>query len=315
MTRAVVATAYGGPEVLAVVDVPAPAPGRGEVSVEVRAAATNPFDLKLYSGALGADPARLPIRLGSEAAGVVVAVGAGAAGPTGPVAVGDEVVVFPARGAYAERVVAPGSSVLAKPGALTFEESAGLMLAGTTAVHALTAVDVGVGDTVLVHGASGGVGSVVAQVAIARGARVVGMASPARHDDLRRLGVLPVPYGEGLAERVRALAPGGVDAAVDTVGTDEAVDVSVDLVADRRRVATIAAFARGAELGLSVLGSGPGADPGSALREAARVDLLRLVVAGALRVRVARAFPLEQASDAHRMLSSGHAYGKVVLVP
>lgn len=309
------ATRYGGPEALAVVDEPVREPAGGEVLLEVRAAGTNPFDLKLYGGELGRDPGRLPMRLGSEAAGVVSAVGRDAVGPTGAIAVGDEVVVFRAPGAYAERLVVPATAVLAKPEGLGFEEASGLMLAGTTAVHACSAVGVAAGDTVLVHGASGGVGRMVVQVALAAGARVVGTASLAHHEDLRALGALPVAYGEGLVERVRSVAGDRVDAAIDTVGTDEAVDASVLLVADHARIATIAAFERGASLGLRVLGSGPGADPGTEVRDAARLELLELVRQGALRVHVAAVYPLERVADAHRELARGHAAGKIVLVP
>lgn len=315
MARRVVATAYGGPEVLALVEEPVGPPGPGEVLVGVRAAGTNPFDVKIYSGGLGRDPAKLPMRLGSEAAGVVRAVGAEISGPTGAIRVGDEVVVFRAAGAYADEIVAPASAVLAKPDELSFEEAAGLMLVGTTAVHALAAAGVAAGDTLLVHGAAGGVGSSVVQIAVASGARVVGTAAPERHDDLRRLGAVPVAYGDGLLERVRELAPDGVDAAVDTVGTDEAVDVSIALVADRDRIATIAAFTRGGGLGIKVLGAGPGADPGTAIRDAARLELLRLVRSGSLRVRVGRVYPLAEVAEAHRTLAGGRAYGKVVLVP
>src|SRR5262249_20757476 len=152
------------------------------------------------------------------------------------------------------------------------------------------------GDTVLVHGAAGGVGLMAIQLASARGATVVGTANPARHDLLRELGAVPVAYGEGLADRVRTAAPQGVTAALDLVGTDEAVDVSVALVADRNRIATIAAFRRGLELGIKVLGGSPGADPGTAIRDAARLDLARLAGQGQLRVLVTRSFPLENAA-------------------
>ncbi len=170
MTRIVVATGYGGPEVLSVIDTEPPRPGPGQVVVDVRAAGTNPADAKSYSGVWGSDPARLPLRLGYEAAGVVSAVGADAVGPTGPIAVGDEVVVFRTSGAYAEQVVAKASAVLAKPAGLGWSQAAGLLLAGSTAVHTLEATAVTAGETVLVHGASGGVGLMAVQLAVARGA-------------------------------------------------------------------------------------------------------------------------------------------------
>jgi NADPH:quinone reductase-like Zn-dependent oxidoreductase len=313
MTKAVVATGFGGPEVLSVVDQPVAAPGPGEVQVEVRAAATNQADIKMYNGMFGEDPSKLPMRLGFEAAGVVTAVGDGASGPAGAIQAGDEVIVYQINDGYAAAVVAPGSAVLPKPSTLSFEEASGLLLTGVTAVHALTATGVGAGDTLVLHGASGGVGSMVVQLAVRAGARVIGTAGESRHDYLRELGAEPVVYGEGLEDRIRALAPDGVDAAIDAVGTDEAVETSVAVVADRDRIATIAAFQRGAELGIQVLG---GAEhPGTEIREAARLDLVRQAEAGGLHVTVDRSYPLAEVADAHRRLASGKANGKVVLLP
>jgi NADPH:quinone reductase-like Zn-dependent oxidoreductase len=202
-----------------------------------------------------------------------------------------------------------------KPAALDWAQAAGLMVTGATAWHALTAADVHEGDTVLVHGAAGGVGVMAVQLAAARGARVVATASPARHDFLRGLGAVPVAYGAGLADRVRAAAPGGIDAALDLAGTDEAIDVSLGLVADRARIATIAAFARGLEAGINVLGNGPGADPGTKIRDEARLDLARLSGDGTLRVFVTQTFPLADAAAAHRVIMSGHVTGKIALIP
>lgn len=311
MGRAVVATGYGGAEVLELVDVPDAAPGAGEVVVEVRAAAANPADLKSYSGAFGTDPANLPLRLGYEVSGVVAEVGA----DVDHVRVGDEVVAFRVAGGYADRVVARATDVFAKPTALTFAEASGLLLVGATATHLLHATGVAAGETVVVHGAAGAVGSAAVQLLVERGARVIGTASPARHDALRALGAEPVSYGTGLAGRIRELAPDGVDAALDTVGTDEAVDVSVELVADRQRIASVAAFARGPGLGIRLLGGGPGADPGTAVRDAARADLIEAAAAGRFRVEVDRTFALTDVRAAHEHLATGHARGKVVLLP
>jgi NADPH:quinone reductase-like Zn-dependent oxidoreductase len=315
MSRVVVAAAYGGPEVLSVVERADRPPGPGEALLEVRAAGVNPADWKSYGGAWGTDPARLPMRLGFEASGVVTEVGEGARGPAGPVAAGDEVIGFPLSGAYADRLVVPASSLVPKPAGMTWEAAAGLMLAGAAAAHAVSAVEVRDGDTVLVHGAAGGVGLMLVQLARARGARVIGSARGAGAELVRRLGGEPVAYGDGLAERVRALAPAGVSAAVDAVGTDEAIDTSLDLVADRRRIATLAAFERGGAAGVQVLGNGPGADPGTAIRDAARLELVRLVPDGRLTVVVAGSFPLADAAAAHREGRTGHSHGKLVLVP
>ena len=315
MATKVVAKAFGGPEVLAVVDEVVPDPGPGQVSVEVRAVGTNPVDYKLFSGQFGADASHLPMPVGSEASGVVTAVGSGAAGPSGPVRPGDEVILYRITGAYASQVVVGAGAVVAKPASLSFEQAGGLMLTGATAVHALAATGVGPGDTVVIHGASGGVGLMAVQLAVADGARVIGTASEAGHAHLRQLGAEPVAYGDGLLDRLRALAPGGVDAAIDTVGTDEAIDVSVALVADRDRIATIAASTRGFELGLRVLGGGPGADPGTEVRDAARLELARRAEAGTLSVLVAGTYPLSEAADALRRLAGGHTHGKIVLIP
>jgi NADPH:quinone reductase-like Zn-dependent oxidoreductase len=315
MTTTVVATAFGGPEVLSVIDAPVEPPGPDHVRVEVRAVGTNPVDYKMYRPGPGNDPSRLPLRLGFEAAGVVTEVADGTAGPGGPIHVGDEVIMFRIEGAYAAEVVVPASAVVAKPSTLPFPEASGLMLTGATAVHALTAAGVGSGDTVVVHGAAGGVGLMAVQLAINAGARVIGTASQGVHDQLRHLGAEPVTYGEGLVERIRAVAPNGVDAAIDTVGADEAIDASVELVSDRNRIATIAAFQRGSELGLKVLGGGPGADPGTELRNAARLELVSQAEAGKLRVLVAATYPLAEAGSAHRELAAGHTHGKIVLIP
>jgi NADPH:quinone reductase len=315
MALKVVATAFGGPEVLAVVEEPVPEPGPGEVSVEVRAVGTNPVDYKRFSGDYGADQSQLPLPLGSEASGVVTGVGEGAEGPGGPIRIDDPVIVFRAPGAYASHLVVTADAVVPKPSGLSFEEASGLMLTGSTAVHALHATGVGTGDTVVVHGASGGVGLMAVQLAVADGARVIATAAASGHDYLRHLGAEPVVYGDGLLERITALVPAGVDAAIDTVGTDEAIDVSVSLVADQSRIATIAAFGRGFELGLQVLGGAPGADPGTEVRSLARMELVKRVDAGTLSVQVAATYPLVEAAAALRQLATGHTHGKIVLVP
>ena len=314
MSAVVVATAFGGPELLSVIDVPTPEPGPGEVRVAVRAAGVNPIDFKSYSGAFGADPAELPKRIGAEAAGVVTAVGPGAIGPAGPVQIGDEVIAFRAPGAYAAELVAPATAIVPKPANLPWEQAAGLLLTGVTAVHALESVHVNAGDTVLLHGGAGGVGLIAVQLAAARGATVIATARPAKHDLLRRFGAVPVAYGDGLVDRVREAAPGGVTAAIDTVGSDEAVDVSLELVPDRQRIVTIAAFRRAAA-GIKLIGGGPGADPGTEIRDAARLQLTAAAAKGELQVLVERTYPLAEAAEAHREIMAGHVTGKLVLTP
>jgi NADPH:quinone reductase-like Zn-dependent oxidoreductase len=308
MSAVVVATAFGGPEVLSVVDQPTPEPGPGQARIDVRAVGVNPIDYKSYSGSFGADPAELPRRIGSEAAGVVTAVGPDVSG----VAVGDEVIAFRAPGAYAAQLVVPVEALTPKPADVSWEAAAGLMLTGVTAVHALVAADVGPGETVLVHGAAGGVGLMVVQLARAQRARVVATASESKHELLRALGAQPVSYGDGLLERVRAAAPSGVDAAIDLIGTDEAIDISLELVRLRGRIVSIAAFGRAAD-GIRLLGGGPGAEPGEEIRAAARAMLAETVETGGLEVFIERTFPLAAAAEAHRLLAAGHVTGKLIL--
>jgi NADPH2:quinone reductase len=315
MSAVVIATAFGGPDVLEIANQGPGEPGPGEALIAIRAAGVNPVDYKVYSGMLGADPERLPMRLGSEAAGVVTLAGPGAVGPAGPIRAGDEVIAYRAPGAYAAELVVPASALVPKPDTLDWAQASGLMVAGVTAWHLLAVTGVSVGDTVLIHGAAGGVGVMAVQLAVDRGATVVATALPARHEFLRQLGAIPVEYGSGLMDRVRAAAPDGVDAALDLAGTDEALDVSFVLVPDRTRIATIVSFERGLKTGIRVLGGAPGADPGTEIRDAARLELARLAQDGKLRVYVSQTFPLAEVSQAHRSIMEGHTQGKIALIP
>lgn len=312
-SRAVVATAYGGPEVLRLIDVSPGDPGPGNVLVEVKAAGVNPTDWKGYAGAYGTDPSKLPMRLGYEVSGVVSAVGPSVRW----LSPGDEVIAWRVRGGYADRIIVSEQVTVRRPPALDWPAASGLLLAGATAVHTLSATGTHDGDVVLVHGGSGGVGRMVVQLAILRGAQVIATASPWHHDDLKALGATPVAYGQGLLDRVHEVArhSGHVTVAIDCVGTDEALDTSVAVVADRQRVATIAGFGRAADLGIRALGGGPGADPGTAVREAARAQLAELAADGTLDVRVAKTYPLSEVAQAHRDGMAGHSAGKLVLVP
>jgi NADPH:quinone reductase-like Zn-dependent oxidoreductase len=313
--RSVVATAFGGPEDLSVVEGTLRDPVGDQALIEVRAAGTNPVDYKMYGGAYGRDPSQLPMALGFEAAGVVVAVGSEVEGPSGPINLGDEVIAYRASGAYASGLLISASDVLAKPSALSFEEASGLMLTGVTAIHALRATGVSAGDTLVVHGAAGGVGLMAVQIAVADGVRVIATAGQAQHDLLVSLGAVPVLYGEGLLDRIGAMAPSGVSVSIDLIGTDEAVDVSLALVTNRERVATIVSTERSRALGIKALGGGPGADPGVEIRSAARLELIRRVNDGSLRVLVAATYPLTDVAAAHRQLAAAHTHGKIVLVP
>lgn len=314
MATAVVAAGYGGPENLTTVEREVPPPGPGQVTIAVEAAGVNPIDVKLYSGAFGADPKRLPRPLGLEVSGIITATGEQAVGPAGPLAVGDEVMAYPVSGGYATELTAKASVVLPKPKEISWDTAAGLLLAGSTAVHALTRLALDKGRTLVVHGASGTVGLLAVQLAVAAGINVIGTASQQRHDLLRRHGAVPVSYGDGLLDRLRAAAPSGVDGVFDTAGTDEAIDASLALVADRERIVSVVAFSR-ADTGIQLIGSGPGADPGTEVRARAWQQLLPAAREGRLEVPIARTFQLTEAAEAHRLVATGHPGGKVVLHP
>jgi len=311
MATKIVATAFGGPEVLSVVEADVPQPGPGEVVIAVKAASINPIDHKIVSGAMGADAARLPLPVGLEVAGVVTAVGPDAVGPAGPIGVGDEVIATPVNGGYADTVTAPAKVVVPKPAALDWPRAASILLVGGTAAHALQVAAAKPGETLLVHGAAGSVGQLAVQLAVQDGARVIGTAGESNHELLRSYGVIPVTYGPGLVDRVRGLAPDGVDAAIDTIGTDEAIDVSLDLVADHGRIVSIAAFGR-ADTGIVLIS---GDDPKTNVRAEAWRRLLPAAADGSLNLVVARTYPLAEAAEALRFVRDGHAGGKVVLLP
>ena len=311
MAQRWVAEDFGGLDVLRLVESEVQAPQQGEVTIEVRAAGVNPADAKHV--AAGTDRSTLPLPIGYEVAGVISALGPDTEIASGGGAVGDEVLAFRVSGGYATALTVPARDVFAKPASLGFPEAANLLLAGATAAEMLDVTGVTAGDTVLLHGASGAVGVSVLQQARLLGVRVIGTASPGSFDVVRRFGGEPVRYGDGLADRVRELAPQGVVAALDAVGTDEAVDVSLALVRDRQRIVSIAAFGRAAQEGYRVIG---GTMPASAaFRAAVRARLVQLAGAGDLVVPVARTFPLTEAREALQLLASGHPGGKLALIP
>jgi len=315
MARTVIAGQYGGIADLEVAELAEVPLEPGRVRLAVKAAAINPADLKRLRGEFGRNEKSLPLRLGSEVSGVVIEVAPGAIGPAGPIAVGDEVVGYPVSGGFAAEVVAKAESVLPKPAGLGWSAAAGLLLGAVTAFHLVEAAAVGEGDRVVVHGGTGAVGSAAVQLARLRGAEVFGTVSAGREEAVTAFGAVPVLYGPGLEERLRALLPNGADAALDTVGSDEALDASVALVRDRSRVVTVAGFARAAELGIRLLGSGPGADPGTELRANARLPMLELAGDGRLVGPPVIEFPLDRVQEAMTLVASGHAGGKVVLLP
>lgn len=310
--KQVVAPRYGGPDVLEVVEAVIPQPGPGQVTIEVRAAGVNPADYKGFSGGTSSDPAALPIHPGYEVAGVVAAMGADTELASGGGAVGDEVLAFRVHGGYASAITVPAKDVFAKPASLDFPAAANLLLAGATAEDMLRVTRAAAGETVLIHGASGAVGVMLLQLARLRGIRAIGTASEARFDVVRRFGGEPVPYGDGLADRVRAVAPDGVDAALDCVGTDEAADVSLAL-APKDRIVTISAFARAQQDGFTAIG---GMMPESAaFRDSVRAALIDLAGRGDLVVPVAGTYPLTRAAGALEVVAGGHPGGKIALIP
>ncbi|PZE85016.1 NADP-dependent oxidoreductase [Curtobacterium sp. MCBD17_032] len=310
MTKHWVAPRFGGSEVLEYVDTEVAPPGPGEVTIDVRAAGMNPADTKHTRQG---DPSDLPIPVGYEVAGVLSALGPGTEIASGGGAVGDEVLAFRIAGGWAERVTVPAADVFAKPARLGFAEAANLLLAGATAADMMRVTRTEGRDTIVVHGASGAVGVALLQLLRPLGARVIGTASERTADTVRRHGGEWVAYGDGLEARIRSLAPAGVDVALDCVGSDEAVDVSLALVADRSRIVTIAAPGRAEQDGFTAIG---GAQPESkAFRDAVRQRLVDLAAAGQLTVPVARTFPLADARAAAELLESGHPGGKLALVP
>ena len=246
--QAVVFEEFGGPEVLAVRDVPEPHAGAGQVRIKVQAAGVNPMDYKIRRGYMqGMFDVAFPATPGLEVAGVVDEAGEGAA-----FAVGDEVVGWSATGAYAEYAI--GGNVTRKPEGVTWEQAVGLPVAGETAQRVLDLLGVKSGETILIHGAAGAVGSIAVQLAVAAGLTVVGTASPRNHDFLRSLGATPVEYGDGLVDRVRAAAPQGVDAAFDTAGLG-GLPESIALTGGTERVITNAVLSAG-ELGVHAYARG-----------------------------------------------------------
>ncbi|WP_219549922.1 NADP-dependent oxidoreductase [Nonomuraea harbinensis] len=299
--RAAAFAEFGGPEVLRVMELPAPQAGPGQVRVRVRTAGVQPFDAAVRAGwtppgVTGGLP-RIP---GNEFAGVVDQVGEGVTGVTA----GAEVLGFSLLRCYAEYVVVDAGDVTPKPASMPWEVAGSLTAGAQTAELALDGLAVTEGDTLLVHAAAGAVGTVAVQVAGMRGATVIGTAREENHAYLRDLGAIPVAYGAGLADRVRALAPGGVDAALDGAGGD-ALEVSLELVKDRDRILTLVEHDKAAELGIKVT---------RGTRSAERLARYAALYAeGRLKFPVRGTYPLERAADAHREIETRHGAGKIVI--
>ncbi|GAA2109834.1 NADP-dependent oxidoreductase [Microlunatus panaciterrae] len=289
---------YGGPEVLEVAEVPEPQAGPGQIRIAVRTTSVNPIDWKIRSGAVGTEGA-LPRQLGFDAAGVVDQVGEGVE----KITVGDEVFGLGSDTAAEYAVL---NSWAAKPPSMPWAEAAAAGVAGETAHRVLGLLGTTSGQTVLIDGAAGGVGLFGVQLAVARGATVIGTASERNHEFLASLGATPVSYGSGLGDRVRALYPDGVDGVFDAVGKTPVADL-IGLVDRPEQVVSIANFAA-AGSGIRVTSGGSDGDPTAALAEVAA-----LYAAGRLQIPV-QTFPLADAEQAHRLSEGGHVRGKLVLV-
>ncbi len=308
MPRAVRFEQYGDADVLNVVDVERPVPGPGQALVRVKAAGINPGEASIRKGLLHDRwPATFPSGEGSDLAGVIEEVGPG----VDSVAVGDEVIGWTDdRASHAELVVAAAEHLVAKPAGVSWEAGGALFVAGVTAWAAVRAVGLSPGDTVVVSGAAGGVGSLAVQLARHAGATVIGLASEANHEWLREHGVTPVAYGDGVADRIReAAADGSVDAFIDTFG-DGYVELAVDeLGVAPERVDTIIDWGAAEKYGAKMDASTVGASP------EVLAELAGLIDRGELEVPIAGMFALDDVREAYRELERRHTRGKLVLVP
>jgi len=292
---------YGDPEVMHVVAVEEPHAGPGQIRIAVRAAGVNPVDWKIRSGLLrGMMPVALPCIPGSDVAGVVDEVGDQTTG----VSVGDEVFGFAIGGGSAQYALL--EHFAAKPSAMSWAEAAGLPVAVETATRALNLLGVAEGHTLLVNGAAGGVGAAAVQLARARGAQVIGTASEGNHEFLRSLGVTPTTYGDGLVQRVRAIAPDGPDLALDIAGRGALPDL-IEITGGADQVVTIADY-EAPKYGVRLTSGGEGR-AFQALAQAAQ-----LFEQGRFSLPVARTYALADAHQAHRTSEEGHVRGKLVLL-
>jgi len=296
---------YGDLDVLHVVDVPAPTPGPGQVRIAVHAAGVNPIEWKIVAGFMrDMRPLALPAGLGSDVAGIVDQIGPG----VDEFVVGDAVFGSAITGSFAEFALAEPASIVRKPDDISWEVAGSLAGVGGTAYAVLKRLGVKAGETLLIHAAAGGVGTFAVQLAAARGVKVIGTASEHNHDYLRSIGATPVTYGEGLLERVRSVAPDGVDAVLDASGRGE-IPLSIELTGNPKRVLTLVAF-DAAETGIQLHVGGAGSDLGDALRE-----LVALTVEQQVTVPVVQTYPLAEVAQALRVSREGHVTGKIVVLP
>jgi len=300
--KAVTFDRFGSAEVLQTTELDIPRPGPGQVRVRIKAVGVNPVEGKIRSGMMEAVfPTALPAVPGSEFAGIVDAVGDGVA----QLHAGDEVLGWTVTGAYAEYALADAAVLAPKPAGLDWAHAAALPVATDAAERVLDALGVTAGETLLIHGASGAVGTIAVQLAVGRGARVIGTAGPGNQDYVAALGASPLVYGDMLVERVRAIAPEGVDAVFDAAGRG-ALEDSMTLRGGTGRIVTIADM-RAFELGV-VFEQGPQRQSAARLAE-----LARQAAAGALVTTVGAVYALDEAVKAQEASDAGHGRGKLVL--
>jgi len=306
MPQAVRFDEYGGLDVLRIVEVDHPVPGPGQAVVRVKAAGINPGEAKIRSGLLAQRfPATFPSGEGSDLAGVVEELGAGVTG----LAVGDEVLGWTDnRASHAELVVVEAAHLVPKPAGVSWEVAGALFVAGVTAYAMVRAVSLRAGDSVVVSGAAGGVGSIAVQLASNAGATVIGLASEGHHDWLSRHGVIPLTYGDGVADRIRAASGGRMDAFLDTFGGDY-VELALALGVRPDRIDTIANFAAREKYGVKIDGSAAGGTP------EVLAELAGLIGSGQLEIPIAAVYRLSEVREAYRDLEQGHTLGKIVLKP
>lgn len=314
MARAIVYTEIGSPSVLHLIEIPDPVAARGEVVVRIEAAGANPIDAKMRSGKRPSPSITEPRAVGFDGAGVIEALGEGVDG----FAVGDRVAIRDGHGTYASALAISSENLAKLPDSVTTAEGAGIGIPAGTAYQSLRSLGVVDGDVLLVHAGSGAVGQAAVQFAVAWGATVIATASPARHEQLRELGAIPVAYGDGLLDRVRDAAPAAVTVALDCAGTDEAIETSLSLVADRDRIATIVRGPDAASFGIRAFSGGspvPLTDQEIAWRAEALAATIALLDTGDFVIELGPQLPLAEAAHAHELMESGAASGKIILVP
>jgi NADPH:quinone reductase-like Zn-dependent oxidoreductase len=306
MPQAVRFEGYGEIEVLRVVEVDRPVPGPGQVLVRVRAAGINPGEAAIRKGWFHERwPATFPSGQGSDLAGVVEEPGEGVLA----FGAGDEVVGFTHnRASHAELVVVEAGDLTPRPASVPWEAAGALFVAGTTAHAAVRAVGLAKGDTIVVSGAAGGVGSLAVQLAVHAGAKVIGLASESNHAWLREHGVVPIVYGDGVADRVRDAAGGRIDAFIDTFGSGY-VELALELGVRPDRIDTIIDFEAVEKHGVKADGNMQSA------RAEVLAELLDAIAAGWLEVPIAATYPLSEVREAYRRLEERHTRGKIVMLP